>query len=143
MKVVINACFGGFSLSDAAYEWMIAHGVPARMYIERERDPETKLYLSSDENDGEVIFDRDMSDNESAVSVRMRTLAGRYWDTWTDGNRSHPMLLGAIAALGEQADGRYAKLAVVEIPDDIQYTIEEYDGSEHVAEQHRTWGENI
>jgi len=30
-------------------------------------------------------------------------------------------------------------LAIVEIPDDVEYTIEEYDGNEHVAEAHRTW----
>jgi hypothetical protein len=36
MKLVINRCFGGFSLSDAAYAWLIAQGVPVRKYIEQE-----------------------------------------------------------------------------------------------------------
>jgi hypothetical protein len=30
-------------------------------------------------------------------------------------------------------------LEIVEIPDDVEYTIEEYDGLEHIAEKHRTW----
>ena len=36
-------------------------------------------------------------------------------------------------------DGVYSDLKVVEIPDDINWYIEEYDGLEHVAERHRTW----
>jgi hypothetical protein len=27
----------------------------------------------------------------------------------------------------------------VDIPDDVNWYIEEYDGNEHVAERHRTW----
>lgn len=39
----------------------------------------------------------------------------------------------------EGTAGRYAELKVVEIPDDVKWTIEEYDGWEHVAEKHRVW----
>jgi len=37
------------------------------------------------------------------------------------------------------ADGDYSELKVVEIPDGVNWYIEEYDGLEHVAERHRTW----
>jgi hypothetical protein len=37
------------------------------------------------------------------------------------------------------ADGAFSDLKVVEIPDDVNWYIEEYDGMEHVAERHRTW----
>jgi hypothetical protein len=36
-------------------------------------------------------------------------------------------------------DSRYSDLKVVEIPDDVNWYIEEYDGAEHIAEKHRTW----
>jgi len=36
-------------------------------------------------------------------------------------------------------DSVYSDLRVVEIPDDVNWYIEEYDGLEHVAERHRTW----
>ena len=36
-------------------------------------------------------------------------------------------------------EGTYAELKVVEIPDDVDWYIAEYDGMEHVAERHRTW----
>lgn len=49
------------------------------------------------------------------------------------------ILLKTIEALRENANGTYAKLKIVEIPDEVEFTIEEYDGLEHIAEQHRTW----
>ena len=39
----------------------------------------------------------------------------------------------------EWCSGEYAQLKVVEIPDDVDYTIEEYDGMEWISESHRTW----
>jgi hypothetical protein len=40
---------------------------------------------------------------------------------------------------GSAMNGGYSDLKVVEIPDDVEWYIEEYDGMEHVAESHRTW----
>lgn len=54
-------------------------------------------------------------------------------------NREDPLLIQAIEELGEEANGRCAKLKIVEIPDDVEYEIEEYDGNEHIAEVHKTW----
>lgn len=54
-------------------------------------------------------------------------------------NRSDPALIQAVEELGDAANGDYAELKIVEIPDGVEYTIEEYDGLEHVAEKHRTW----
>jgi len=42
--------------------------------------------------------------------------------------------------MGDKAKGDHAELKVVEIPDDVNYIVEEYDGLEQIAEQHRTWG---
>jgi hypothetical protein len=42
--------------------------------------------------------------------------------------------------MGEASWGDCAELAVVEIPDGINWHIGEYDGIEHIAENHRTWG---
>ena len=34
----------------------------------------------------------------------------------------------------------FAELEIVEIPDGVAWQIAEYDGFEHVAGKHRTWG---
>jgi len=40
---------------------------------------------------------------------------------------------------GNAIDGWAAQLKVVDVPDDVDWYIDEYDGKEWVAERHRTW----
>ena len=53
--------------------------------------------------------------------------------------RDCPVLVNIVETLGECANSRYSRLKVVEIPDDVNWEICEYDGSEWIAEAHRTW----
>ena len=53
--------------------------------------------------------------------------------------RDCPHLVETILTLGPAADTRYSNLKVVEIPDGVEWSVHEYDGSEWVAENHRTW----
>ena len=145
MKVVINKCFGGFGLSEAAYEKLIEWGVPVRKYVQQGQDPVTGLYLKEPLNDGEVIFDRELTppeeDSLSALYHKYKAskAAQRYWDCWTRETRTHPLVIRLVEEIGEAASGPYAKLAVVEIPDGIEWEIDEYDGQERIAECHRSW----
>lgn len=83
-KIVINRCYGGFSLSEKA-----------------------------------------------AANIGC--------DTYPDIERDDPKLVECVEKMGQEASGELAELQIVEIPDDVQWCIEEYDGIEWVAEQHRTW----
>jgi hypothetical protein len=56
-----------------------------------------------------------------------------------DIKRNNPILVEIVEQIGETANGGFAKLKVVKIPDDVQWQIEEYDGVEWVAETHRIW----
>ena len=58
------------------------------------------------------------------------------WDI----KRDDPDLIEIIEELGPMAYGASAELKIVEIPDDVKWGIEEYDGIEWVSELHRTWG---
>jgi len=101
MKVVINVCFGGFSVSKAAAEFMAARGNA----------------IAKDELQSE-----------------------RFYGSLCDVERNDPDLVAAVETLGAKAaSGAYAELKVVDIPDGIEYEIAEYDGTEHIAEKHRTW----
>jgi hypothetical protein len=53
--------------------------------------------------------------------------------------RDDPVLVEVVEELGILASGNYAEVEVVDIPDDVKWEIEEYDGNEWVAEVHRTW----
>jgi hypothetical protein len=90
MKIVINACYGGFGLSKEA------------------------LALFNERAGTVISYERDIE-------------------------RNNPILVEIVEQLGESAHGGFAELKVVEIPDDVQWQIEEYDGNEWVAEKHRTW----
>ena len=48
-------------------------------------------------------------------------------------------LIATVEMMGEHSWGSYAELLVVEIPDDVKWVIEEYDGREWIAERHRVW----
>lgn len=89
MKIVINKCFGGFGLSQEAYEYL-----------------------------------------------------GLEWDGFgfaDEIKRNDPKLVECVETLGERADGRFANLVVVEIPDDVEWEIDQYDGLETIVEKHRRW----
>lgn len=123
MKVAINKCYGGFDLSDEAFERLIELGMTAC-------------------KEGEEGFgDADIGifgDTENTC------ILGKYFfskfSRYDPELRANPLLIQVIEELGDKASGSYSKLSIVEIPDDVEFTIEEYDGFEHVAEVHRTWG---
>ena len=56
-----------------------------------------------------------------------------------DVDRDDPDLVRVIEELGDNANGKFADLKVVEIPADVEWQIEEYDGAEWISEKHRTW----
>lgn len=54
-------------------------------------------------------------------------------------DRTNPKLVEVVEKLGDRASGSLSSLSVVEVPDDVEWEIDDYDGMERVAEKHRTW----
>lgn len=153
MKVVINRCYGGFGISPSAVKRMAElNGRECHFFEMAARSNGKYAYLTLEQAEAAhgwwVAFDTEKPPEQpknwyelsqvereafNAEYERHSLPSGRELD------RSDPILLQVIDELGEKANGAYAKLAVVEIPDGTDYTIEEYDGNEHVAEVHRTW----
>jgi len=77
----------------------------------------------------------------SLSPAALEELKKRGMDTggYYDGKRNDPILIAVLEEMGKRADGKYARIEVVEISDDIEWEIEEYDGQEWVSEAHRTW----
>ena len=93
MKVVINDCHGGFSLSD----------VGIARYLE--------------------LADLKITGNFYARDIPRDDVA----------------LVQMVEELGKKSWGHCARLKVVEIPEDVNWYVEDYDGLEWIAERHRTW----
>ena len=87
MKIVVNVCYGGFSLSQEAEDFLMEkYGINSRV------------------------------------------------------DRSDYRLVNCVETLGGSvAGGKFSVLGIIEIPDDVEWEIEEYDGYEHVVEKHRSW----
>lgn len=104
-KVVINECYGGFSLSDEA----------KRNYLRRrgmtwteEPTQFSALMGPSFIVDGDPgWYDRDLS-------------------------RTDPDLVAVVEEMGEAANGRCAYLVIRELPEGTHYVINEYDGNEWI-----------
>jgi hypothetical protein len=120
MKVAINRCFGGFGISDEAFEKLLERkGIAFEKVVDKERGA---LFGASYYNEGHVGNDEFYLSEYDMTSVR-----------------NDPDLIAVIEEMGEAANSWAADIAIVEIPDDVQWHIHEYDGLEHVAENHRTW----
>jgi hypothetical protein len=119
MKVVINTDFGGFGLSKEAFERLLQ-----RKGIEFEV-VESKAFGFERES---FYHKGHAGDDEFYLSD---------YDFY--GNRADEDLVAVVETLGGAANGNYSNLKVVEIPDGVEWFINEYDGMEHVAERHRTW----
>jgi hypothetical protein len=59
-----------------------------------------------------------------------------YWDI----PRTCPILIEMVERMmSDTINTPYSDLKVIEIPDDVEWQLEEYDGAEWIAEKHRTW----
>ena len=54
-------------------------------------------------------------------------------------DRTNPKLVECVETLGDEADRYSSCLKVVEIPDDVEWEIYNYDGKESIHEKHRVW----
>ena len=135
MKVVINACYGGFGLSEKA---VMRYAELKGLTVYPERNPLFTTYWLVPEGERE-----DRTNYYSWPLKEQRAsnkrLAKQVMNEHTI-PRDDPALVQVVEELGADANARFAELEVVEIPDGVAWQIEEYDGYEHVAEKHRTWG---
>ena len=134
MKVVINACYGGFGLSEKAV-MRYAELKGLTLYPERRPLYTTYWLVPEGEREDQTNFHAWSLEERRASNLRyaQQTLSER------EIPRDDPALVQVVEELGAEASGRCADLEVVEIPDGVAWQIEEYDGYEHVAEKRRTW----
>jgi len=134
MKIAINTCYGGFGISIEALQ----------LYYKLKYNKET--YVLQKVGDYPNYTFEPTSDSTSYWNKYVFTTpnpivpeSDEEFCSCYDIERNDPILIEVIEKLGEKADGQHAKLKIVEIPDDVEWQIGEYDGIEWVEEQHRRW----
>lgn len=144
-KIVTNRCYGGFGLShEATVRYARRKGVELHWYWYDYLDDTVHTSPEVPNERTFIVFygtvppvpnynpkyrlDQMMFPNEEQT----------YWHP--DYERDDPDLIAVIEELGtEAASGTHAELQIDEIPSGVKWQIEEYDGYEHIAEEHRTW----
>lgn len=119
MKVVINRCWGGFSLSNEAMKLCIQRGMHVGL-------PGVAAGTGCD-----------------FKPLDPPLLGDEYEPVRRDNPafRTNPVLVAVVEELGEKASGNHSRLAVVDIPfDDLEgWYIQDHDGQESVSEYGRSW----
>lgn len=136
MKLVINQCYGGFSLSPQALKaWCDRKGKPC-FFFAYDFKSHTYTPISMGAAKKTLMFHALSLEHPNDATEDARNDA---YISPRDIPRNDPDLVAVVEALGEAANGSYAALTIIEIPDDVEWEVSEYDGLEHIAEKHRTW----
>lgn len=141
MKIVVNRCYGGFGLSPKGIEYYLnLIGKKGYFYLDKQ--------IIKPDNSIVYMFYKTDTEKESFFHVLTKDYGDKCnFDKVANKNifyardiaRNDINLIKTVEDLGKKAGSRYSDLEIVEIPDDVQWEIEEYDGKEWVAEVHRTW----
>lgn len=142
-KIVINDCYGGFGLSHKAVMRYLE--LTGQDVWPEENDRFSRLvgptYWLVPPDSPRVVS---QPDNWHEMTLQERAAHNVAYDaqvfTPREISRDDPYLVQVVEELGGKvAAGSHAMLKVVTIPADVDWIVEEYDGSEWVAERHRTW----
>jgi len=111
-KIVINTDYGGFGLSEKATELLFK--LKKWKFIKHNTSSDFTLYYKDCIGEDNLFEERDLK-------------------------RDDPELIEVVKTLKKKANGQYANLKIVSVPDDVKWFIQEHDGCEWVAEEHRVW----
>ena len=133
MKLVINKCFGGFSLSPEGIDaYLKRKGKEGFFYTQtayKHREGYTE-YTRVDKGYDSLFFHVYTADHGESFDPYEVDKDDTEYFSDRDIERHDPDLVAVVEELGAKADGSCASLRVVEIPDGVEYAIDEYDGQE-------------
>ena len=141
MKLVINKCFGGFSLSMLAQkEYLKLKGKKAFFYKQTKFKFNGGIdeYTRIDDLSEKDIFAHTYTKDFGKTFTPAKGNEKYYW-YYGNIERTDKDLIAVVEKLKEKASGQCGQLEIVEIPDDVSYEITDYDGIERVEETHRSW----
>jgi len=159
MKVAINRCWGGFSLSPKAVKRLAALEGRQCYFYDNPREPRLDIHkivpISLEQAEKSFLwYAYDIPnaheinwspENWPELSQEERQRLNQDCEAHSisnrprDHERANPNLIRVIEELGTEANGSHAEIEIVEIPDGVEWIIDDYDGMESVHEAHRVW----
>jgi len=141
-KIAINKCYGGFGLSAKATKLYLKKiGKKCFFYKQTKyshnggKDEYSKLTLEQAQKEHFVsVYTKDMGKTFSKWDNKYS-----WYESFYD-NRDDKLLIETIEELGEkESSSQLAEIKIVEIPNGIEWELDEYDGVESIHEKHRSW----
>lgn len=153
MKIVLNKCYGGFGLSPLALKNIAKRKGKELYFFKIDGYGENSKYtpLTLEEAKDNFITHHYTVPNPQDYDLHKRDDSGTFKDAnkraekislpyfRNEEHRTDEDLIKVVEELGEKANGDHARLRIVDIPDDLDYEIDDYDGIETLRETHRTW----
>jgi len=132
-EIVINDCFGGFGLSDEAFElYLNKKGI--KFYKGKKKFFGNSYYTVPEKKYKRLSKKWREEDGDYG-----RINAKNWYLSCRDIKRDDPVLVEVVKLLKKKANGFCAGLKIVKIPADVDFGIDEYDGLESIHEIHRSW----
>lgn len=130
-KVILNKCYGEFGVSDKVYEeYAKAKGFNLFRYEKKDID---KFVITDNKNLFLVHY------SKIYLGKQCKNIPNEAFLYLDDRYREDKTLIDIVEKLGEEANGIWSKLVVVEIPDDLDYVIDNYDGIETLHQKVQEW----
>lgn len=137
MEIILNKCYGGFGVSDKAIE-LYAEKKNIKRLFRYEYECDSGIFKKVQLN--AKIFGRCIyATKDYGDSIPESTLDKKDIVNLSEENRTDPVLIEVVKELGEEASDEYARLKVVEIPDDLDWVIDDYDGFETLHQRTQIW----
>ena len=140
-KIIINDCHGGYGLSNLAIiEYLKLIGKEAFFYKYSFKD-ESTTYVKIEESEIGIFVPFYVSTVDKGNEFKDENNENDKNVFMIDNiSREDPKLIYIVEKLGSKAaSGNFAELKIIEIPDDVDWVIQEDGGKEYVAEKHRIW----
>lgn len=132
-EVVINTCNGGFSLSVAAKKkYLELCGITPYVYVlKTDANGNDKMVISNTVNVDQVtsLVTTEYCGESTSVEIAEQYA---FYGNFGDIDRDDPKLIKTVRDLQDMAHGVGANLAIVKVPSNGRYTIEENDGFEWI-----------
>lgn len=125
MKIVYNACFGGFGLSyKAVMRYAEIKGIKLYAFGRGASYDSPPVPISEEQANKELIHYATTPEYSNET----------HWSDY-DLDRTDPALVQVVEELGSAAGGSFADLQITNLPPGTRYRIDEYDGNERVMTQ--------
>ena len=134
MKVVYNACYGGFGLSDKAIEaYLIKKEIPYyKVKTKMSFNSDVEFYKTEPSGELKAKFLMEYHEFEYTKEENKWINENSLYDIKREIERHDPILVSIVEELGKEANSMSADLQIEDITGN-KYRINEYDGNESVS----------